>query len=177
MLVSFKQPTSSLHSITRSSHDMADLWKHVAYRDSNLPKTSRFFVASPAALLCMVPGQLLFPWKAGSRLVSPRPSRESDTSVSTWLLYFTLGSTITLDTLPSVKIRRGCNVNNIMFAMKERSQRSEIYTIVILSLDSNTFVSTRPLYFTLGSAITLDIEYKLPYNNWVCFTADLCVFL
>ena len=32
--------------------------------------------------------------------------------------------------LPSVKIRRGCNVN-VMFGLKERSQTTETYTIVI----------------------------------------------
>ena len=55
--MSFEQPTSSLHSLTAA---MADPRTHIADRDSNLPKTGRFFVASPAALSCMVPGQLLF---------------------------------------------------------------------------------------------------------------------
>ena len=45
---------------------MADPRKYVADRDRNLPKTSHFVVASEAALLGMVPGQLLFLPKAGS---------------------------------------------------------------------------------------------------------------
>ena len=51
LLVSFEQPTSSLHSPVAA---MADPRTYVADRDSNLPKTGHFFVASPVALSCMV---------------------------------------------------------------------------------------------------------------------------
>ena len=84
-LESFEQPTSSLHS---TAANMADSWTYIADRDSNLPKTGHFFVASPAAL---VPGQLLFSRLAGLLPISPRPSHNSNTFVSIWPLYFTLG--------------------------------------------------------------------------------------
>ena len=58
--MSFEQQTSSLHSPEAA---MADPWTYVAH---NVQKTGRFFVASPAALSCMVPGQLSFSRQAGS---------------------------------------------------------------------------------------------------------------
>ena len=85
-----EQPTSSLHSPAAA---IADPRTYVADRDSNLPKTGRFFVASPAALSCMVPGQLLFSRQGSSRPVL-RPSRDS-----TRPLYFTLGRVITLNNI------------------------------------------------------------------------------
>ena len=93
--MSFEQPTSSLHSPAVA---MADPRTYVADRDSNLPKTGCFFVASPAVLSCMIPGQLLYSQQAGSRPVSPRPSRDS-----TRPLYFILGRAITLDVIKTCK--------------------------------------------------------------------------
>ena len=60
----------------------------------------------------MVPGQLLFSRKAGSQPVSPHPSHDYNTSVSTPELYFTLiGSAITLNACNNVNRSIGNKVN------------------------------------------------------------------
>ena len=56
MNVSLLLHSPSLHSPVVA---MAEPCKYVADRHINLPETSCFVIASPAELLCMIPGQLL----------------------------------------------------------------------------------------------------------------------